>query len=149
MVWFFAGVVLGWLIEWWAHKYLLHNFSRRLFSYAHFSIHHRNCRKNGFYDADYEVFPPKEMDRGLMEVILIVSAIVAAMPIMLLSFWLWLGVSCHAVFYYFIHRKSHLDVEWGKKWLPWHYQHHMGKDQNANWGVTNPVFDHIFRTRKK
>ena len=43
--------------------------------------------------------------------------------------------------YYTMHRKSHIDVAWGKKWMPWHYEHHMGKDQHKNWGVRLPVFD--------
>ena len=48
-----------------------------------------------------------------------------------------------------MHQRGHLNVEWGKKNMPWHYDHHMGKDQDANWGVTNPFWDIIFGTRKK
>ena len=48
--------------------------------------------------------------------------------------------------YYVVHKKSHIDVEWGKKWLPWHYAHHMGKDQNKNWGVRTPIIDKIVGT---
>jgi len=48
-----------------------------------------------------------------------------------------------------MHRKSHLDVEWGKKWMPWHWDHHMGRDQNANWGVTLPLWDYALGTRVK
>jgi sterol desaturase/sphingolipid hydroxylase (fatty acid hydroxylase superfamily) len=148
MFFFLAGIVLGSLIEWCAHKYLLHNFRKRIFSHSHFSVHHRNCRKNDFYDADYECFPPKSFDGGLMELALLASAVVVALPLAFVSFWLWFGLLAHAALYYYVHRKCHIDVEWGKKWLPWHYEHHMGAEQNANWGVTNPVFDHLFGTRK-
>jgi len=50
------------------------------------------------------------------------------------------------VSYYLLHRKSHLNVEWGKKWMPWHYAHHMGPDQNKNWGVRLPIIDLLMRT---
>ena len=144
---FCLGIVLGSLIEWTAHKYLLHNFQKRIFSHSHFSVHHRNCRKNDFYDPDYENFPPKTFDSGIMEIALLIAGVVLVSPVALLSFTLWLGLVTHAFLYYFLHRKCHLDVEWGKKYLPWHYRHHMGKNQNANWGVTTPIFDYIFRTR--
>lgn len=149
MLFFFSGIILGWLFEWGAHKYLLHNFNKKIFSYSHFSIHHQNCRKNDFYDSDYESFPPSAMSSGLKELVLLASALVVTLPAILVSSYLWLGFLVHACLYYFVHRKCHLDVEWGKKWVPWHYQHHMGKDQNCNWGVTSPFFDYVFRTRKK
>ena len=84
-----------------------------------------------------------------MEISLLLSGVIATLPVAFISFYLWLGLVSHAVLYYFIHRKSHIDVEWGKKWLPWHYEHHMGKNQNANWGVTSPIFDYVFGTRSK
>lgn len=148
MFFFFLGIVLGSLIEWCAHKYLLHNFRNRIFSHSHFSIHHRNCRKHDNYDKDYESFPPTTFDGGLMEIALLVSGVILVLPIALLSFAVWCGLAFHAVVYYYVHRRCHLDVEWGKKYFPWHYQHHMGKNQNCNWGVTNPIFDYVFGTRK-
>ena len=48
--------------------------------------------------------------------------------------------------YYLVHRKSHTDIEWGKKWIPWHYAHHMGIDQHKNWGVRLPIIDIIMKT---
>ena len=50
--------------------------------------------------------------------------------------------------YYVKHRRSHLDVEWAKEHLPWHYDHHMGPNQHANWCVTWPWFDFVMGTRK-
>ena len=60
-----------------------------------------------------------------------------------------LGKKKSSFFYYFAHRKSHLDVQWGKKWMPWHFDHHMGKNQDLNWCVVFPLWDHILGTRKK
>jgi sterol desaturase/sphingolipid hydroxylase (fatty acid hydroxylase superfamily) len=49
--------------------------------------------------------------------------------------------------YYVKHKRSHLDVEWAREHLPWHYDHHMGPNQDANWCVTRPWFDHVMGTR--
>ena len=48
-----------------------------------------------------------------------------------------------------IHKKSHLDPEWAKKNVPWHYDHHMGPDQNKNFGVRTDFFDRLFGTRRE
>ena len=48
--------------------------------------------------------------------------------------------------YYYVHVKSHMDVKWAKKWIPWHYDHHMG-GKEANWGVLLPLIDKILGTR--
>jgi sterol desaturase/sphingolipid hydroxylase (fatty acid hydroxylase superfamily) len=42
-----------------------------------------------------------------------------------------------------------MNPEWAKKHLRWHYEHHMGKDQNKNFCVTKPWFDWIMGTRVK
>lgn len=58
-------------------------------------------------------------------------------------------LTVHAAVYYWVHRRAHLDAEWCKRHLPWHFDHHMGKDQNANWCATQPWFDLLMGTRKK
>ena len=49
--------------------------------------------------------------------------------------------------YFYKHRRSHLDPEWAKQNLKHHYDHHMGRDQDANWCVTQPWFDYLMGTR--
>ena len=49
--------------------------------------------------------------------------------------------------YYYLHRRAHLEPEWAKKKLPWHYDHHMNSNQDANWCVTKPWFDYLLGTR--
>jgi sterol desaturase/sphingolipid hydroxylase (fatty acid hydroxylase superfamily) len=44
--------------------------------------------------------------------------------------------------YYYIHRRAHLEPEWAKRKIPWHYDHHMNSNQDANWCVTKPWFDY-------
>lgn len=46
-----------------------------------------------------------------------------------------------------MHKKSHLDPEYARTRIPWHYDHHMNANQNANWCVTRPWFDYIMGTR--
>jgi len=50
--------------------------------------------------------------------------------------------------YYRKHKRAHLDTEWARRHLPWHYDHHMGPNPDANWCVTRPWFDEILGTRE-
>ena len=50
--------------------------------------------------------------------------------------------------YYRKHKRAHLDPEWARANLPWHYDHHMGPNQHANWCVTRPWFDVLMGTRQ-
>ena len=146
-LWSIIGFLAGSLIEWLAHKHLLHNFSYPSLSHSHFSIHHRNCRHNEGYDSDYLSLIPKDANHGWNEIKLLVIGLILVSPLALVSIWLWLPLLSHTITYYFLHRKSHLEPEWGKRWMPWHWDHQMGKNQNANWGVTSPIFDWVFGTR--
>ena len=47
------------------------------------------------------------------------------------------------------HRRAHLDPEWARRHLPWHYDHHMGPDQDLNWCVVWPWFDDLVGTRSR
>ena len=58
-----------------------------------------------------------------------------------------LAVFYSAANYYYVHRRAHLEPEWAKKTIPWHYDHHMNSKQDANWCVTKPWFDYILGTR--
>ena len=50
--------------------------------------------------------------------------------------------------YYFQHRWMHQTPSYARENAPWHYDHHMGRDQHANWGVRLPIFDYVFGSRK-
>ena len=58
-----------------------------------------------------------------------------------------LSVVYSACNYYYIHRRAHLEPDWAMKKIPWHYDHHMNSNQDANWCVTKPWFDYILGTR--
>ena len=40
-------------------------------------------------------------------------------------------------------------TNFARKAIPWHYDHHMGKNQNMNWCVVHPLADLIMGTRRK
>lgn len=136
------ALLYGHIFEYVIHKYFLHNRKRFYFAFKnHFGEHHRVARKNGMYDSSY-----KSIFSSKFEILSLLFAAIAHLPILYFFPYFYLTLLFELLSYYLIHRKSHLNVEWSKKWLPWHYAHHMGKDQNKNWGVRLPIFDLIFKT---
>ncbi|HHH11733.1 MAG TPA: hypothetical protein ENK23_06645 [Sorangium sp.] len=150
MIGFLVGIVASNAVEWAVHKYVLHGVGKKKSSYwsFHWNEHHRASRKHGFYDADYTRSPfgdhaqGKEV-HGLLAISMGVVPLVRVAP----SFCAGIWVSTAA--YYAVHRKSHLDPAWARKYLPWHYDHHMAPDQDKNWCVTFPLFDYLLGTREK
>jgi len=105
--------------------------------------HHRIARKNHNRDPDYK------LKVWHNETKITVAAMILHAPL-LFYFPVFAGVVlAYATVYIFLHRKTHEHVEFFKKWCPWHYEHHMGKNQNANWCVVCPLMDHIMGTREK
>ena len=105
--------------------------------------HHKIARKNGNCDPDYKIkFWQNETKIG-------VAAMFLHSPLYLLFPVFTTTVLIYASIYLIIHRKSHEHVEFFKKWLPWHYEHHMGRNQNANWCVICPLMDYVMGTREK
>ena len=137
------------LLEWLIHKYVFHGMGKKrksLFS-THWHIHHRGCRKNQGHDHTYKEFPPHDTVRH--EILSLVALCIIHLPVLWLSSFFYGCLVFFSCRYFYLHRKSHMDVEWARKHLPWHYEHHMGRNQDANWGVTNPLWDHIMGTRIK
>jgi len=140
-----VALVLANLYEWILHKYVLHALGKKKSNPFHYHwTHHRAVRKSGGYDAEYEkLLPLSEEARWLLAVFTLNLPLLWIFPYAVVTF------SGYAIAYYFLHRKAHMDIEWGKRWLPWHYDHHLGKNQDLNWCVLFPLWDHILGTRKK
>lgn len=143
------GLVYANIIEWLTHKYILHGLGRRRESHwsFHWHEHHGFVRRHEHRDESY-LLPwwrsekrAKEV-KGLALGALVHTPLILWAPSFVLTLW------ASAVVYYVVHKRSHLDVEWARRWLPWHYDHHMGPDQDANWCVTWPLADHLFGTRQ-
>jgi len=105
--------------------------------------HHGIARRNSNLDLDYK----KAFWQNETKLTFIASLLHAP----LLVLWPPFGVvvTAYAVAYMLIHRQTHLHVDFFKRWMPWHYEHHMGRNQNANWCVMCPLMDHIMGTREK
>lgn len=139
---FGLGWFYGHIFEYVAHKHLLHGHKRfkKLFK-NHFKRHHGISRKNEMYDTSYEnLFSSK------FEITSLTLALIIHFPILYFAPWFFAAIVWSVLSYYVLHKLSHINTEWGRKWLPWHYEHHMGKNQHLNWGVRLPIIDKLLRT---
>ena len=142
-----SGYMYATWLEWGIHKYILHGWGKNKDSWFnfHWHSHHKSCRKNGNIDESYNKFLHHSVRREIFGLFFL---LVLHMPIyFVMPYFFYTLVFCSARYFY-MHQKSHRDVEWGKKNIPWHYDHHMGKDQDMNWGVTTPIWDIILDTRR-
>jgi hypothetical protein len=139
--------------EWYAHKYILHGTPRPgqpRYSPIPKSMkshwqHHKIVRTTDYRDDGYAEGLSNWRTRDEITSLLKLTAITSlAMPV---APFFTLGTYYAAARYFYVHRRSHLEPEWGKKAIPWHYDHHMNTNQDANWCVTRPWFDYIMGTR--
>lgn len=147
------GIPLGLMYanagEWLIHKYVLHGPEAKKpegFWSFHWLEHHRNVRLHDYRDPAYEK-PLTEWNAQTKEIAALVSAAVLHAPLFPVAPFFTATVWYSMANYYYVHKRSHLDPEWGKKKVPWHYDHHMAPDQDKNWCVTKPWFDWVMGTR--
>ena len=146
------GVPVAWAVanaaEWWIHKNVLHGPGKRKGSFwsFHWHDHHRNARRNDHRDPDYERsllgwHAQTKEAVGLVGLAAVHAPLFPFAPCYTGTLWycLWR--------YHRVHKRAHLDTAWAREHLPWHYDHHMGPDQDANWCVTHPWFDTVMGTR--
>ena len=148
MIGFPLGIIASNAVEWVMHKYVLHGLGKNKKSFwsFHWNEHHRASRKNGFYDADYERPALGKHAQG-KEAYSLLGVSIGVLPLLPFAPYFCAGTWASTVAYYVVHKQSHLDPEWARKYVPWHYDHHMGPNQDANWCVTFPLFDHLLGTR--
>ena len=135
-------------VEWAWHKYVFHGLGKKKKSKfsSHWRKHHKDVRKSGGFDLSYS-HPIGSSEGPTHEVLELTAGALLHFPLFFYFPAFASTLVVHAMAYFLIHRKSHLDIEWAKRWVPWHYDHHMGKNQDANWCVTLPVWDYILGTR--
>lgn len=151
---FLVGLVFANGFEWIAHKYILHGTHRAGQSRyspvprsmeSHWA-HHKEVRKATFHDVGYVEGIANWRTRNEIVSLAIVSFSASA-----IFYPISKGMAAASVYsalnYYYIHRRSHLEPDWAKKKIPWHYDHHMNTNQDANWCVTKPWFDYLLGTR--
>ena len=135
------GIFAASFLEWFAHKYILHVLGRKkasLFSF-HWGVHHATARRNGFLDSLVSA----------REAFGIFFLCVIFTPLILLLPFTYGTMFIHAMLYFVLHNTAHKYPKFAKKYMRWHYDHHMGKNQNMNWCVVHPLADYIMGTRKK
>lgn len=135
--------------EWVLHKRMLHGLGRNKASFwaFHWHEHHRESRRNDMIDPQYtrSVFTWSPQGKEALALALGAAAAVPLFPVAPFFIGtLWFSM----LRYYRLHKKSHLDPAWAREHLPWHVDHHLGKNQDANWCVTHPWFDYVMKTRK-
>ena len=134
-----AGVIFASLGEWLIHRYALHWLGEKKTSFFHF---HRKHHRGG-YDAAYKkLFSFSREACSLLFLLALYIPLARRFPI-------FAGTLCvYTVTYYFVHRYAHLNPRWGERWIPWHFDHHMGSRQDKNWGILLPLWDYVLRTRE-
>lgn len=147
------GIPLGLMtanaFEWFMHKHVLHEQGRDKSNFwaFHFHEHHKVVRKNEYHDPNYFKFPLGRHAQGKEAWGLIAAGVAVAPLFPVAPFYVGTLWYC-AANYYRVHKKSHMDPAWGRANIPWHYDHHMGRNPDANWCVTRPWFDYVMGTRE-
>ena len=140
IVGFFVGLAYANFLEWFIHKYIFHKMGRKkgsLWSY-HLKGHHVISKKNNFIDLTMS----KAETFGLLALILI------HLPFFYINAGFAIAIMIYTVAFNVLHGYQHKNPEFTKKYMKWHWDHHM-KDSNKNFGVVLPLGDYLFGTRKK
>ena len=148
MLGFPLGLLAANGFEWYAHKVWLHEFPMKHRNSPFFThiAHHKRARLNGFHDEGYRESMFKNAEMYNEKSALIALAVVTT-PLLPVAPFFTAGLYYGIWNYWKVHAKSHLDPEYAKKRIPWHFDHHMTSNQNANWCITKPWFDYIMGTR--
>lgn len=143
------GLITANAVEWGMHKYVLHEAGRNKNSFwaFHFHEHHRVVRQHAFHDPNYRRIPLGWHAQGKEAWSLIAAAVAVAPLLPIAPFYVATLWYC-AGNYYHLHKKAHDNPEWAREHLPWHYDHHLGRNADANWCVTKPWFDYVLGTRE-
>lgn len=147
------GIPLGFLYanatEWLIHKYVLHGLGKNKKSFwsFHWHEHHNKSRRFDMVDDQYAT-RTWGWNAKTKEMLGLTVGALAHLPLLPVAPFFTLTVWACAANYYRVHRRAHLDPEWAREHLPWHFDHHMGPNQHANWCVTFPLFDVILGTRE-
>ena len=140
-----AAWIYGHLLEYFLHKWL-HKPGTAGFK-KHFSEHHKKARKFYMYDEKYSSIKNPLKDYEYRWVLFYIPLLHS--PAAFFFPYFYIALLCSLAAYILVHARSHRDINWGRKYLPWHYDHHMAPNQHANWGVRLPIIDYLFGTRKK
>jgi len=133
----------GHILEYILHR-VMHDYKRFPFFFKHhFRGHHKISRQNEMKDDSYINIYTKS---SLFEVLGLSIGLIVHLPILFFFPFAYITLLLSVAQYYCMHRKAHIDIAWGKKVMPWHYKHHMSKNQHKNWGVRSDIIDRMVKT---
>jgi sterol desaturase/sphingolipid hydroxylase (fatty acid hydroxylase superfamily) len=134
--------------EWLVHKHMLHGRGKKRENFwaFHFFEHHRAARTHDMVDADY-LKPLGAWNAQGKEAAALLGVTLLHLPLLPVAPFFTLTFAWANLRYYRVHKKAHLDTAWGREHIPWHYDHHMGLNQEANWCVSKPWADRWMGTR--
>lgn len=146
-----GGFLLANWADWAIHRFILHGVGKKKgnFFNFHWHDHHNACRK-GLKNLDGKnykrsIFQDNPHAREFW--MLAVGTGCSAGLLGLLGLHTMAAtVSVYAMVYYGLHAYSHSS---SPDLLPWHKDHHVGRNQDSNWCVVVPLMDHIMGTRIK
>lgn len=147
---FLAGLLVENAGEWALHNFILHGLGRRPASiwHYHWREHHRLARRHGMIDPGYQGSPLRWDSHG-KEALLLLATALLHWPLLEIAPGYVAGLYCSLAAYYFCHRQAHRDPAWARRHLPWHWEHHMGAQPDANFCTTWPGFDWVMGTRTR
>ncbi len=150
-----AAYVFSTANEWFWHRYLFlfHGLGRKKGGPASFHLHehHPRARANGGVDIAFDSWRFKMNPEGgphngrMVECLGLAALGVLYLPTVVFFPWFYLGILLHGAVYHLIHRRSHLNPEWCRERLPWHWKHHM-ENPHKNYCVTSNWFDRLVGT---
>ncbi len=143
-----VGLVVANFSEWFFHKHITHGLGKNPKSFwsFHWHEHHKTVRKNEHVDDAYRGGLLQWNGQTKEALALAVGAVAIAPLFPIAPFFV--GTMWYSTLnYYRKHKRAHLDPAWAQANVPWHYDHHMGPDQDANWCVTRPWADLVLGTR--
>ena len=143
-----SSFLVGNFLEWVLHKHVLHGIggSPKSSLSFHWMRHHRLVRRHKFSDPDY-LQPWYNWNSRTKEIACLVGLALSLSPLVYLAPVFYGGLVIWSLLYYQLHKVSHMRPEFGKRYLRWHYDHHMGTNQQANWCVVVPFWDYVLGTR--
>jgi sterol desaturase/sphingolipid hydroxylase (fatty acid hydroxylase superfamily) len=137
------GILYANTIESLIHKHILHGLGKNKDSFwaFHYHDHHKRTTKGGGIDATY-----KDNHFYGRELWALAFLALAHAPLFWVATYFACTIFVYLILYYYVHVKSHMNTRWAKKWIPWHYDHHMS-GKAANWGVLLPLYDILTGSR--
>lgn len=148
------GIPLGMLyanaVEASFHRHVLHGLGKNPKSFwaFHWNEHHREARRSSFHDHHYRTRPFFGWHPQTKERLGAAFGVLVHLPLAPVAPFFFATIAVCGAWFVYRHQRAHLDPAWAREHVPWHYDHHMGPDQDCNWGIGFDWYDRLAGTRK-